>query len=70
MIADKQAAKHGYVRVIDESGEDYGFSAERFFILDVPEALAKALGTIANRKGQRSNRALQPTAASRRRLNT
>lgn len=34
---------HGYLRVIDESGEDYGYSAERFFLLDVPLALQKAL---------------------------
>lgn len=29
-IPDQPAAKHGYLRVIDESGEDYGYSAERF----------------------------------------
>jgi hypothetical protein len=40
---DPEAEKHGLIRVIDESGEDYGYSAERFFILDVPLALEKAL---------------------------
>ena len=43
VIPDDAAAKHGYLRVIDESGEDYGYSAKRFFMLDVPETLAKAL---------------------------
>lgn len=43
VIPDAEAAKHGYIRVIDESGEDYGYSAERFFLLQVPEALAKTL---------------------------
>ena len=47
IIADRQAAKHGYIRVIDESGEDYGYSAERFFLLETPAALAKALSSAA-----------------------
>ena len=43
VIPDPEAAKRGYIRVIDESGEEYGYAAERFFLLDVPEALAKTL---------------------------
>ena len=69
VIPDAQAAKHGYIRVIDESGEDYGYSADRFFVLPVPEALAKALSARSGIRGRRANRALQPTVASRRRLN-
>jgi hypothetical protein len=55
--------------VIDESGEDYGYSADRFFVLPVPEALAKTLTARSGIRGRRANRALQPTVASRRRLN-
>jgi hypothetical protein len=29
--------------VIDESGEDYGFSAKRFFPIKIPKALERAL---------------------------
>ncbi|MBI2955392.1 MAG: hypothetical protein HYY30_13845 [Chloroflexi bacterium] len=43
VIPDDEAAKHGYVRVIDESGEDYAYSADRFFGIDVPQELEKAL---------------------------
>lgn len=43
VLPDAEAAKHGYIRVIDDSGEDYGYSAERFFALEIPEALAKIL---------------------------
>jgi hypothetical protein len=43
VLPDAEAAKRGYIRVIDESGEDYGYSTERFFLLQVPEALAKVL---------------------------
>ncbi|MEK6287463.1 MAG: hypothetical protein AABO57_17105 [Acidobacteriota bacterium] len=42
-IPDEEAASHGYRRVIDESGEDYGYSANRFFPIEVPLALQKAL---------------------------
>lgn len=33
----------GYLRIVDESGEDYGYSASRFFAIDVPKTLEKAL---------------------------
>ena len=69
VMPDAEAAKHGYIRVIDESGEDYAYSAERFFLLDVPDALAKVLGTRADKRVRRPKRALQPAVASRRRLN-
>ena len=45
VIPDNEAASHGYIRVIDESGEDYGFSASRFFPIEVPQALEKALSS-------------------------
>ncbi len=43
MIPDAEAAKHGYVRIVDESGADYGYSAERFIAIDLPKPLEKAL---------------------------
>ncbi len=43
IIPDEQAAAHGYYRVIDESGEDYAFSSERFVPLAVPRKLEKIL---------------------------
>jgi hypothetical protein len=43
VIPDAEAASHGYIRVVDESGEDYGYAAARFFLLEVPQALADAL---------------------------
>ncbi len=47
LISDPPSEKHGLLRVIDESGEDYGYSAERFFILPVPPALEKLLKAIS-----------------------
>ncbi len=43
VISDQDAARHGYLRIIDESGEDYGYSADRFFAIDLPKPLEKAL---------------------------
>ena len=40
---DAEAISHGYLRVIDESGEDYGYLDKHFFLLDVPQELATAL---------------------------
>jgi hypothetical protein len=45
IVPDEEAASHGYLRVIDESGEDYGYSADRFFPITVPATLEKALLT-------------------------
>jgi len=68
VVPDADAAAHGYVRVIDESGEDYGYSAKRFFVLGVPDALAKALRTRRTATVVHPHRVSQPTAAPRRRV--
>ena len=43
VLPDQQAERHGYVRIVDESGEDYGYAADRFFSIDVPKPLERAL---------------------------
>ena len=43
VIPDQEAERRGYVRIVDESGEDYGYFADRFFSIDVPKPLEKAL---------------------------
>ena len=43
MVPDQEAARHGYLRIVGESGEDYGYSADRFFAIDLPKPLEKAL---------------------------
>jgi hypothetical protein len=42
-IPDEKAERHGQVRVIDESGEDYLFSANRFVAIEVPAAVRASL---------------------------
>jgi len=44
VITDPDAAKDGYIRIIDESGEDYLYPADYFAPIEVPANAAKALG--------------------------
>jgi hypothetical protein len=48
LIPDAEAARHGYVRIVDESDEDYGYSADRFIPIDLPKPLEKALFKVAS----------------------
>ena len=43
IIPDEEAAAHGYIRIIDESGEDYAFAASRFHVVQLPQAVGEAL---------------------------
>ncbi len=43
VIADSEAETRGYVRVIDESGEDYAYSLHRFHLLTLPEPVEQML---------------------------
>jgi hypothetical protein len=38
MLPDDKAAKHGLVRIIDESGEDYLYPQDFFVRIEIPEA--------------------------------
>lgn len=39
--ADAQAAKHGQLRVVDESGEDYLYPEEFFLTVELPQSLRR-----------------------------
>jgi hypothetical protein len=41
VLPDRAAARDGYVRVIDESGEDYLYPAEYFFPVRLPVGIAR-----------------------------
>jgi hypothetical protein len=44
-LADPRAAEDGYVRVVDESGEDYLYPSECFIAVDLPREAERALAT-------------------------
>jgi len=43
VLPDKDAERDGDLRVIDESGEDYLFTADRFIVLSLPAAVRASL---------------------------
>jgi len=43
VLPDKAAAAEGYLRVIDESGEDYLYPEDYFLPIELPKAAEKAL---------------------------
>jgi len=47
VLPDEDAAADGDIRVIDESGEDYLYSADRFVPITVPAAVSKSMAVTA-----------------------
>ena len=43
VIPDDEAAAHRYLRVIDESGDEYAFTASRFHVIELPLAVGQTL---------------------------
>jgi hypothetical protein len=43
VLPDGDAAQHHYLRVIDESGEDYLYPAASFVLIDLPQTIKEAL---------------------------
>ena len=43
VLSDDDAEREGDLRVVDESGEDYLFAADRFVAIDVPAAVRASL---------------------------
>jgi len=67
VLADEKAARVGCIRVIDESGEDYLYPADRFVAVDIPKDVRARLPR--RRPGKESDRTLPMKARSGRRLN-
>jgi hypothetical protein len=45
-LPDESAARSGFIRVIDESGEDYLYPEENFLRLELPEAVEEILAAL------------------------
>ena len=43
ILADEEAARDGYLRVIDESGEDYLYPQSYFIVVQLPRAAQESL---------------------------
>lgn len=42
-LPDAAAGRHGLVRIVDESGEDYLYPADYFVAIHLPQAVEKAI---------------------------
>ncbi len=42
-LPDPEAERRGQLRIIDESGEDYLYSADRFVVADLPQSTRRAV---------------------------
>jgi len=60
ILPDRAASRDGYVRVVDESGEDYLYPAACFVPVRLPAATVRVLGISTGAQGP-ANAALQPT---------
>lgn len=43
IVPDADTESHGYLRVIDESGEDYAFTSNRFHVITLPLPIEQIL---------------------------
>ncbi len=43
VLPDQKAAEDDYIRVVDESGEDYLYPAAYFFTVQIPKAVMEGL---------------------------
>lgn len=43
VLSDEEAQGHGYLRIVGESGEGYGYTADRVLSIEVPKPLERAL---------------------------
>ena len=65
VIEDRAATEPGYLRVIDESGEDYLYPANYFVFIELPQKARRAL-TVGRRPASRQrspNKPLQRSGA-------
>jgi len=43
VVPDEEACAHGYIRIIDKSGEDYAFTINRFHMMHLPYDVGQTL---------------------------
>src|SRR5262245_21021373 len=73
VLPDTRAAEDGFIRVVDESGEDYLYSAKRFVQVELPRQVERSVNRgvreitkLANKTSQPSSRAPRSTVAQKK----
>ena len=67
VLPDERAAEDDFLRVIDESGEDYLYSAKRFVSVDLPKQVKQSWVRRVRESTMLANKTLQPSNRARRR---
>ncbi len=49
VLEDESAKRSGFIRVIDESGEDYLYPSGNFLVIELPPAVEETLSTLTTR---------------------
>ena len=55
VLPDESAAKDDYLRIVDESGEDYLYPANYFIFVDFPPGIERALLRASQSPGEKSS---------------
>jgi hypothetical protein len=59
VLPDREASREGYVRVIDESGEDYMYPSDLFIPVKLPAAVARRLRKPAEARTPAARRSIR-----------
>jgi hypothetical protein len=61
VIPDERAAVDDYLRVVDESGEDYLYSARRFVPVELPQRVERSVARATKESTMRASSAMPPS---------
>src|SRR5262245_29776284 len=64
-LPDEKAAKDDFIRVVDESGEDYLYSARRFVSVELPERVKQSIIRKVLETTMLANTTLKPTSGAK-----
>lgn len=65
-LPDERAAEDDFLRVIDESGEDYLYSTRRFVPVELPQRVKQSWVRRVRESTMLANKTLQPPSRARR----
>jgi hypothetical protein len=66
VLPDARAAEDDFLRVVDESGEDYLYSAKRFVSVELPQQVKRSWVRRVRESTMLANKTLQPTSRAQR----
>jgi hypothetical protein len=64
ILPDEKAAEDDFIRVVDESGEDYLYSAKRFVSVELPERVKQSIIRKVRETTMLANTTLKPTSGA------